>query len=71
MPSRADSSFFEYVNVRKFKNYNYTLTKYDQPGPSFYTGDKQSGVTFVNSPAFSTRNSEMDHPLPPIPFIPK
>lgn len=55
--------------ANKFKNRNYSETKYEQCGPGFYTGSEE--VTFVNCPIFSTRKSEMYHPLPSIPFLPK
>lgn len=47
-----------------------TSTKYDQIGPYFYTGINKD-ITFLNCPLKSNRESEFDHPLPPIPFLPK
>lgn len=62
-------SFFQYTNT-KSGNKNYKEEKYDKPGPYFYTGENKQ-ITFVNCPLFSSRKIEMEHPLPPIPFMPK
>ena len=63
-----NGSFGEYL-AQRLKNKNYKSTKYNASGPGYYTGNPE--VTFANSPLFSTRNSELDHPLPKIPFLPK
>lgn len=55
--------------MKKMKNFAYKTTPYDKPGPEFYSRDP--GVKFTNCPIFSTRKNEFDHPMPPIPFMPK
>ena len=65
---KPEDCFFAY-SMKKAKNYNYVTRPYDRPGPEFYTLNKE--VSFENCPTFSKRVLEFDHPLPPIPFMPK
>ncbi len=60
--------FLAYV-MKKSAASNYEATKYDSIGPKFYT--REEGVTFINSPLFSTRIINYDVKMPPIPFMPK
>jgi hypothetical protein len=47
-----------------------TSSKYDKEGPYFFTQSNKD-ITFLNCPLVSVRIAELDHPLPPIPFLPK
>lgn len=67
---REEPCFMSYVG-KKTGNYNWVASKYDKPGPEFYSLEK--GVTFENCPVFSTRLISYNHPLKdsPIPFMPE
>lgn len=65
---KPEDSFFAFV-MKKAKNINYVAGAYDTPGPEFYTNNPES--KFNTCPPFSTRINEFDHPLPPMPFMPK
>ena len=65
---KEECCFFAYV-LKKNNGSNYSIVKYDPPGPKFYS--LEEGRTFANTPLVSTRLNEYEVPLPPIPFMPK
>ena len=65
---KPEDSFFGFV-MKKNKNFNYSAGPYDHPGPEFYSGNPD--IKFNTCPLYSTRINEFDHPIPPIPFMPK
>ena len=67
---REEPCFFSYFS-KKAGNFNWEISKYDKPGPEFYT--LENGVSFESGPSSSIRKLTYEHPLKPsaIPFLPK
>ena len=54
--------------MKKYNNFNQSFTKFEPPGPGYYTGNEE--VNFTNCPVYSERIIEYDHSMPKIPFLP-
>ena len=64
---KEECCFFAYV-MHKSGGKDYTTTRFDPPGPKFYT--QEDGTDFTTAASYSTRTNKYQVPLPPIPFIP-